>query len=197
MSNWWYSEKTPTVNFRNAMTIPRDLSLKHNGSHIFLASAPSPEIYAARASSKTYDLSKLEGTYTVGEILPENKGAYEIDFTVTPGADNNLTFRLYNSKGEQMLYTFDFEALTLNLDRSQSGIVDFDERFPKKDILTHLVKKDSYEVKVFVDRHSVELFVNDGDLTFTNTMFPTEVYNSMDLASADAAVSGLTIYELK
>ena len=151
----------------------------------------------ARASSKTYDLSKLEGTYTVGEILPENKGAYEIDFTVTPGADNNLTFRLYNSKGEQMLYTFDFDALTLNLDRSQSGIVDFDERFPKKDILTHLVKKDSYEVKVFVDRHSVELFVNDGDLTFTNTMFPTEVYNSMDLASADAAVSGLTIYELK
>ena len=197
MSNWWYSEKTPTVNFRNAMTIPRDLSLKHNGSHIFLASTPSPEIYTARASSKAYDLSKLEGTYTVGEILPENKGAYEIDFTVTPGSDNNLTFRLYNSKGEQMLYTFDFDALTLNLDRSQSGIVDFDERFPKKDILTHLVKKDSYDVKVFVDRHSVELFVNDGDLTFTNTMFPTEVYNSMDLVSADAEVAGLTVYELK
>lgn len=108
-----------------------------------------------------------------------------------------MTFRLFNTKGEEMLYTFDFEALTLNLDRSRSGITDFDERFGKKDILTHLVKKDSYDVKVFVDRHSVELFVNDGDLTFTNTMFPTETYNSLEFGSADAQLSGLTIYEIK
>lgn len=197
MSNWWYSEKTPTVNFRNAMTIPRDLSLKHNGEHIFLASVPSPEIYAARASSRELEALELKGEYVIDEILPDNKGAYEIDFTVVPGSDNDLTFRLFNDAGEEMLYTFDFDALTLNLDRSRSGITDFDERFGKKDILTHLVKKDRYDVKVFVDRHSVEVFVNDGDLTFTNTMFPTQTYNSLEFASDGAELSGLTIYELK
>jgi len=197
MSNWWYSEKTPTVNFRNAMTIPRDLSLKHNGEHIFLASSPSPEIYSARVSERTYEPVDIAGTFTVDEILADNQGAYEIDFTVEPGSDNIMTFRLFNVKGEQMLYTFDFGALTLNLDRSLSGITDFDERFGKKDILTHLVKKDAYEVKVFVDRHSVEVFVNDGDLTFTNTMFPTEVYDSFEFGCSDARLTGLTVYELK
>ncbi len=96
-----------------------------------------------------------------------------------------------------MEYTFDFKNLTLNLDRSQSGLTDFYKGFAKKDILTHLVKRERYEVKLFVDRHSTELFINDGDLTFTNCMFPTKVYNAMDFSSSDATLSDIFISKLK
>lgn len=197
MSNWLYSNEVPTKNFRNSMTLARDLSLKHNGRHLFLASVPSPEIYAARSEARNVEVPRLSGDFSVDSILPDNKGAYEIDFTVTPGKDDKLSFKLMNSKGEEMAYTFDFKALTLNLDRSRSGLTDFYEGFAKTDILTHLVKRDSYPVQVFVDRQSIELFVGDGDLTFTNCMFPTEVYNRLELSSSDCSVSDMRVYEIK
>lgn len=197
MSNWLYSNEVPTVNFRNSMTIARDLSLKHNGEHLFLASIPSAEIYSARIGDRKVDTPHISGKFSVPEILSENHGAYEIDFTVTPCSGQTLRFSLYNCKGEEMVYTFDFAASTLNLDRSHSGLTDFYSGFAKKDILTHLIKKDSYKVQLFVDRHSTEMFVNDGDLSFTNCMFPTETYNSLEFASSDASVSDLIIYELK
>lgn len=196
MSNWVYSASTPTVRFRNAMTLPRDLSLKHNGRHLFLASSPSPEVYAARGSSHILPTAFKDGRLTVPELLPDNDGAYEIDFTIAPGK-SPLFLRLYNAKGEEMLYTFDFQALTLKLDRSRSGIVDFHGAFAKKDILTHLVRRPTYKVQLFVDRHSTELFVNDGDLAFTNCMFPTEVLNSLEFAGPDAGISDLTVYNIK
>ncbi|NLZ20188.1 MAG: DUF4980 domain-containing protein [Bacteroidales bacterium] len=196
MSNWLYSGSTPTLRFRNAMTLPRDLSLKHNGKHLFLASSPSPEVYAARVSSRTVDASLRNGRISVPEILPDNDGAYEIDFTVAPGK-SPLSLRLYNGKGEEMLFTFDFKALTLTLDRSRSGVVDFHKDFAKKDILTHLVKRPEYKVQLFVDRHSTEMFIGDGDVCFTNCMYPTEVYNALELAGADAGISDLTIFNLK
>ena len=143
------------------------------------------------------EVPRLSGDFSVDSILPDNKGAYEIDFTVRPGKDDKLSFKLMNSKGEEMAYTFDFKALTLNLNRSRSGLTDFYEGFAKTDILTHLVKRDSYPVQVFVDRQSIELFVGDGDLTFTNCMFPTEVYNRLELSSSDCSVSDMKIYEIK
>jgi len=196
MSNWLYSGSVPTVRFRNAMTLPRDLSLKYNGRHLFLASTPSPEVYAARASSRTVDVSLGNGRFIVPEILPDNDGAYEIDFTVSPGK-SPLSLRLYNGRGEEMLFTFDFKALTLTLDRSRSGIVDFFKYFGKTDIQTHLVRRPEYKVQLFVDRHSTEIFIGDGDVCFTNCMFPTEVYNALELAGEDTGITDMTIYDMK
>lgn len=197
MSNWLYSNEVPSRNFRNSMTIARDLSLKHNGRHLFLASAPSPEIYSARAESHVIEVPHLSGKWQLSELLPDNDGAYEIDFTIIPGTDRHLSFKLFNSVSEEMEYDFDFSELTLNLDRSRSGLTDFYDGFGKKNILTHLVKSSCYHVKLFVDRQSTELFINDGDLSFTNCMFPTEVYNSLEFSSSDATIADMTIYKIK
>ena len=179
------------------MTIARDLSLKHNGRHLFLASAPSPEIYSARAESHVVEVPHLSGKWQLSELLPDNDGAYEIDFTIIPGTDRHLSFKLFNSVSEEMEYDFDFGELTLNLDRSRSGLTDFYDGFGKKNILTHLVKSSCYHVKLFVDRQSTELFINDGDLSFTNCMFPSEVYNSLEFSSSDATIADMTIYKIK
>ena len=42
-------------------------------------------------------------------------------------------------------------------------------------------------------------FVNDGDFVFTNCVFPTEVYNTFGVKSADSqfSVKDIKIYELK
>ena len=87
--------------------------------------------------------------------------------------------------------------MSLNLDRSGSGRTDFSDKFGKSDIRAKLVKRDRYELRLFVDRQSTELFINDGDVSFTNSIFPNEAYNRLSLTSPDARVSGIKVYRLE
>ena len=198
MSNWWYANQTPTRYFRNSMTIPRDLGLKHNGKHLILASTPSPEIFAARGEEKTVEDMVMDGKWSVDEILAENKGAYEIDFTVTPQSAGEFSLSLQNEKGEHATFLFDFRKNELVLDRSESGLTDFAPRYVTDPIVTPLVERKEYKVQLFVDRLSTEMFVNDGDAVFTNCVFPTEVLNTLVLSSdGQVSVKDFKIYEMK
>lgn len=199
MSNWWYSNQTPTRYFRNSMTIPRDLSLKHNGKHLILASTPSPEIFNARASEKKIGDFNVAGEWTMDQILADNNGAYEIDFTVVPESGKNLTMSLQNTKGEKASFSFDFEGLMLTLDRSKSGLTDFSPKYVTSDIKTPLVKRSEYRIQLFVDRMSTEMFVNDGDVVFTNCVFPTENLNSLvfNSESGNFSIKNMSVYEMK
>ena len=199
MSNWVYTGATPTHAFRNGMTLPRDLSLKSNGRHTILASVPSPEVYAARGAAKTVEGVKGASEFKIPEILAGNKGAYEIDFTVVPDAKGVFCFTLSNGKGETTVWKFDLKANKLLLDRSKSGIIDFNAAFAAKPVEVGLTPRASYKCQLFVDKLSTELFINDGDMVFTNCVFPTEVYNSFGVVSegCKVAVQDVMVYELK
>ena len=56
----------------------------------------------------------------------------------------------------------------------------------------------SYHLNVFVDKCSVELFVDGGRIAMTNLVFPTEVYNSLRFYTegGKAEVKNLSIHKL-
>ncbi|MBO7640710.1 MAG: GH32 C-terminal domain-containing protein [Bacteroidales bacterium] len=199
MSNWVYTGSTPTVTFRNGMTLPRDLSLKNNGKHIILASVPSPEVYAARFAERSIAGVSDAADFKIPEILNGNKGAYEIDFTVVPDAKGVFCFTLSNSKDEVTVWKFDLKNNKLELDRSKSGLTDFHQSFAAKPVEVGLNPRAEYKCQLFVDKMSTELFINDGDMVFTNSVFPTEVYNTFGVVTdgCKVAVKDVKIYELK
>ncbi|MBR6814087.1 MAG: glycoside hydrolase family 32 protein, partial [Tidjanibacter sp.] len=106
MSNWNYSNFVPTRYFRNAMTLPRELSLKHNGEHLFLASRPAAEVYAARKQQTEPVDVKVKGKALIGGLLEEFDGAYSIDMTLLPKGDKEYGFRLCNSLNEYVEFRF-------------------------------------------------------------------------------------------
>lgn len=199
MSNWWYTNQTPTQYFRNAMTLPRDLSLKHNGKHLILASTPAPEILKARTGERLIGEMVIDGRKQIDEILPDKSGAYEIDMTIIPGSANNFRMSLANDKGESMDFCFDFTKPELSLDRSKSGLTDFSPKYVTSPITTPLVKRTEYKIQLFVDKMSTEMFINDGDVVFTNCMFPTKTLNTLVMSSDSGMphVKDITIYEMK
>ena len=199
MSNRAYTGSTPTTFFRNSMTLPRDLSLKSDGRHLILASVPSPEVDAARSGGRDVDGVSSSKSMDISEILPSNKGAYEIDFTIVPEGKGNISFSLSNGKGETAIWELDPAGGKISFDRSRSGITDFSPSFAAKPVTTALPTRKEYKCRLFVDRLSTELFVNDGDFVFTNCVFPTEVYNTFGVKSADSqfSVKDIKIYELK
>ena len=199
MSNWVYTGATPTHAFRNGMTLPRDLSLKSNGRHTILASVPSPEVYAARSASRNVDGIEAANGYTIPEILPGNKGAYEIDFTIVPDAKGSFSFKLSNSKGETVVWNFNLKENKLVFDRSKSGLTDFHQAFAEKPVEVSLNPRAEYKCQLFVDKLSTELFLNDGDMVFTNCVFPTDVFNNFAVQSEGCRiqVKEVQVHELK
>jgi fructan beta-fructosidase len=87
---------------------------------------------------------------------------------------------------------------TLTLDRAKSGEIDFHEIFPRTHS-AHLVPIGT-EVKlhIFVDTSSIEVFANDGLLTFTECIFPNEQSHGLELFAegGNVTLKSLDIYQL-
>ena len=198
MSNWLYSNDTPTKYFRNSMTVPRELFLKHDGRKLVLGNMPSPEVYDAFGEARQIAAAEVDGNLDLGNVLPAS-GACRLEMTLVPDGNGRFGFRLANSLGEVSVFTFDEVAGTISLDRSRSGNVGFNSAFAEKPVTTPIVKKDRYKIVLLVDRISTELFLGDGDLAFTNTVFPTESYDRVQLFAEGCRVAAtdISMYEFK
>lgn len=198
MSNWDYANYVPTVNFRAASTVPRELRLVHNGKHLVVANYPVKEIDGLRADKITIDNITVDNSYTIDKLLATNDGAYEIEMTVKVSAAK-FGFKLQNKANESLDFLFDLNAETLIIDRSNSGNINFNTTFAPKPIKAPLVKKDEYKIRLLMDKASSELFVNTGELVQTNIIFPSEPYNIMVFESEGGTVNieNMNIYNFK
>ena len=199
MSNWDYANYAPSINFRNALTIPRELSLGNNGIHTVLKNSPIKEVENLRVGAPSvYSNIKVKHTYTIDQMLPNNEGAYEIEMTIECDKSDLFSFSLQNMKKELVKFDFNTRNHILSIDRSKSGIVSFASNFASQDIEAPLVPKQSYQIRLLVDKASVEMFVDNGEVVSTNTIFPTEAYNKLIFESeSQIVIKDITIYKLR
>ena len=198
MSNWDYANEIPTVNFRSAMTVARTLRLAHNGEHLVVASEPVKEVESLRRDPLSLADKTTSDTVTFENLLPNNQGAYELTFTVIPNDTDSFSFSIENIKGEALTYLFDIANKTLSVDRTKSSVA-FNANFAETLIKAPLTAKKSYTVRLLVDKASTELFVNNGEVVQTNTVFPSEVYNTLRFKTEKGTLNlnDITVYKLK
>ena len=169
MSNWQYANQVPTQQFRSANSIPRDLGLFRCGEETYVSVTPSKEMLAVRGA-------KLKKPTEACEIVVDAKSQTEIV--------------LSNAKGEQVTMAYDGQKQTFTMDRTKSGNVSFSEAFPAVTVApTYGTIK---QLRIFIDRCSIEAFDADGKMTMTNLVFPSEPYNNIKVKGGKA-----TIYDIK
>ena len=168
MSNWQYANQEPTRQFRSANGLPRDLGLKTIGGETYLTSVPSKEITAQRGA-------KLKKPVEACEIVVDVKGA--------------MTLELSNAKGELVTMAYDPQKQEFSMDRTKSGDVSFSEAFPCTTVApTYGQLK---QLRLFIDRCSIEAFDAEGRMAMTNLVFPSEPYNNIKVKGGKA-----TIYQI-
>lgn len=198
MNNWDYANHIPPVHFKGASTLPRELKLAHNGEHLVVANPPAEEVNALRGNTKKIDAFTVNKSHTIDNLTEGNTGSFEIEMDIEAGSASVFSFILANGKDERTVFSFDPEKGVFGIDRSKSGIVDFSDNFASETIKAPLVKKKSYQIRIFVDRASVECFVNDGELVQTNSIFPTEPYNSLSFESdEEVTISSINVYPIR
>ena len=165
MSNWQYANQVPTQQFRSANGLPRDLGLTTVGGETYLTSTPSKEVSALRGK-------KVKQPTETCEILVDVKGSA------------NIT--LSNAKGEQVIMNYDAQKQTFSMDRMKSGDVSFSEAFPC--VTTAPTYGSIHQLRLFIDRCSIEAFDSEGKMAMTNLVFPSEPYNIIKVKGGKASI---------
>ena len=157
MSNWQYANQVPTMQFRSANSVPRDLDLYEYEGQTYCGVTPSPELAAARPKKATKTLTDA------CEMVVTLKG--------------NTTITLANDKGEQVVMTYDEKSRTFAMDRTKSGQKEFSDDFAALTVAP--VHGKMSQLRLFIDRSSIEAFDADGKMAMTNLVFPTKPYNKV------------------
>ena len=169
MSNWQYANQVPTKQFRSANSIARDLGFFTYNGETYVSVVPSKEMLAVRGA-------KVKKPTEACEIVVDVKKQTEIV--------------LSNAKGEQVVMKYDAAKQTFTMDRTKSGDVSFSPDFPcVTEAPTYGTIK---QLRIFIDRCSIEAFDAEGKMAMTNLVFPSEPYNNIKVKGGKA-----TIYEIK
>ena len=165
MSNWNYATTTPTKGWRSAMTLPRELYLVQTEDGYNLNTNVIDEI-ARVSESIAMDTEKSDNVMSINsDELSNSIVSFEI---VSP---DGVEFSLNNSAGNK--FTMGYKGNNFYTNRTNSGLVDFNEKFtntePQKVQIGNL---DTLKVKLFIDKSSVEIFLNDGNYAMTNLVYP-------------------------
>lgn len=198
MSNWQYAGIVPTKQYRSANTIARDLSLYRENGDLLLRCAPSPEIGNARQATKNVPQFRVSDTYTIEKLLDKNEGGYEIEMEIRNSGAKRITLSLFNNKGESVLMYYDTALRQFVMDRSNSGETSFSGDFPAMTVAP-VSEGNTFKLRLFVDRSSIEAFGGDGKFVMTNIVFPSEPYNSLKFESGRGSfiIKKMSIHQLK
>ena len=199
MSNWQYQTVLPTMQYRGANTIARDLSLYRNADgELVMRCAPSPEIEAARVETHEIPSFRVKDSYEVPSLLDDNDGAYEIEMQLKNSGSSRIILTLSNDKGEKVHMHYDIARKQFVMERSESGRTDFSRDFPALTVAP-VDDTDTINLRLFVDRSSIEAFGDGGKFVMTNRVFPSAPYNRLTFETwrGNFKVKSLKVYKLK
>ena len=177
MSNWQYATVVPTTNWRSAMTLPRELKLKHAGNDVFIASQPVAELSGIQSKSFVLENLKFADSLDLSKKAGVIKFPCRLNFKLEDVSDFSLSFS--NDLGEALLVGYDKKLNQYFIDRSKSVKTDFEKGFAARHTAPRFTNKSNMNISLVVDVSSVELFADDGLTTMTEIFFPTTPYNKI------------------
>ncbi len=193
MTNQRYSGIIPASTWRGSMTLPRELSLKQTASGWRLIQQPLRELDLLRtASPKTIETTLSDNQpLNLGTI----DGAVELTANFEIGTAGGCGIRI--TSGETSVSIgIDCQQQMIFVDRTQSGGFDNPDYLQRHS--TSLDSLDTVMFHLFIDTGSVEVFVNDGEIVFSELLFmnPQDRQLEVYAIGGEAVVKNGSLYTL-
>jgi fructan beta-fructosidase len=179
MNNWDYANLVPTQTWRGAATLPRELTLKPVGKEFYLSSVPVKEFNAITKKAVVLRNINVKDKYNLSAKVAAFKGTYKMELSTTGQADFALQY--HNAKGDKLIVGYNKASNSFYVDRTQSGLVDFEKRFARKTIAPRISKSDTLSLTVILDHASVEVFADGGLSVLTDTFFSRGILDQLDI----------------
>ena len=143
------------------MTIPRELHIKDNK----VINVPVKELESLRKLEKSYeDLTLYKTTTLDGVSGTTAELILNIDLTATEEFEIYLRASKDRNQKTVISYNKTLELFKINRDESGEGITGIRE--------CPVLPADKMKLHIFLDRSSVEIFINDGEKVLTSRIYP-------------------------
>lgn len=180
MSNWVYAQEVPTTTWRSSMTLPREVKLKRingNGSYL-LTNYPTKEV-VEMPKEAVYELSKAQSQLEIKGADYLVEAQFVLSTRVKFSQSENVTLKFGNDSANIGL-TYSKTTGELIIDRSQSG---FDFKKNNKNLIKMIypLEGDYLSLDIWVDKTSIEVFVNGGECVSTQLFFPKKAFDTLTM----------------
>ena len=182
MSNWEYAAKLPTSPWRGQMSIPRRLSL--------VTDQAGPALRQEPITTRLRTEHKLIRQIKSNEIGGALEAPFEVELQFGGSSEQVFGIRLYTDKKHWTEIGFDRTKREFYMDRRQSGQA-ITAEFPIKTVAP-LAENRPYDLRLIVDRSSIEAFAQNGTIAMTNLIFPVSNNNRLKLFSASGKPVAIT-----
>ena len=176
MDNWQYAAALPTSPWRGQMTLPRQLSLKSTVEGIRLVQKPfdMPNAFDGEVagSGNVNTVNAVLEKLSPRALAAVRDHRFILDSEISLGTAQEIGWKLLGSDGHQTLVGYNRSRQNLFFDRSHSGVTGFNKDFAARTEAPLRLNGDRLNLRIFVDRCSVEVFANDGQIAMTNLVFP-------------------------
>jgi fructan beta-fructosidase len=186
MSNWLYANQVPTIKWRNAMTLPRDLKLMHVGNEVLLTSKPVSELSKIQSKPIVAENILISDSADIAKKTGKLKFPCRINLYMDAGKDFSLVFS--NSLGQKLVIGYDMLKNQYFIDRTNSGKTDFQKDFAARHFAPRFITDNKINLSIILDESSVELFADDGLTVMTEVFFPDVPFDKSYIHTKDKVV---------
>ena len=198
MNNWDYADKVPTHPWRGQMTFPRRLGLAATENGLRLTQNPVREIESLRQDHvmlRNARWSDLEA------LLARQKwpSTLEIVAKLQLQGTREFAFELRKGAAHVTRAGYDAKRNVFYLDRTRSGKALSGTEFPSRHEARSVSHDGVIDLRLVLDRSSVELFGNDGLVAITDLIFPERSDNGVgvDVDGDPPKIMSLDMWTLK
>lgn len=198
MSNWQYAQDVPTEPWQGVQSLPREVYLKTLPEGVRLIQKPITALREIREDEISFSDIDIDDLYDLTELHGITGTEYEMILDLKIQDADTAGVLVRKGSGQQTVIGFDSIENTVFTDRENSGKTTFSSSFPGISYGPADAENGLIRLHIFVDRSTVEVFVNNGKTVISDLIFPDIDSNGIALFSrgGSATIEKLSIFQL-
>jgi len=188
-NNWTYAGTIPTSGYRGQYAVPRSLSLRkvNNADGYHLLQTPVAEITQHEINAYSNPAINVNSTLKLDSV---SGTSLDIQFNLSMANAATAGINVLQSGTEQTTITLNKALSEVLLDRTKSGNSSFSSAFSGvESAKMDNVDFNNITCRILVDQSIVEVFINSGEYTITDLVFPTQAKGGISLFSTGGTAS--------
>jgi len=199
MSNWQYAQQVPTIRWRSAMTLPREVSLVRISENEWKLQSKIVREFESYIGNK---ISVSNDSILADKLLIQQKKPLVCALNISFNRKKlKEAFTILISSAEKDSLEIGFDPITNHyfIDRVKAGISGFNKAFAAKHFAPCLSRNNELVMKIVLDKASIELFTDDGFTVMTDIFFPAGEMNKIEVYTdgLKKILTGTEFYTLK
>lgn len=187
MNNWQYARDIPTGKWRGATTFPRSLELFFDKGEYFVLSHPVKELeklYSNKTQIKSKTISPII-TIKEGISLPVE---LNLIFESSKDFEDDFGIIISNTKNEKVSIGYNHKTKELFVDITKNGWQSPNVDFAVVSKAPYQIPEKTVSIRLIIDNASVEAFIDNDKIVFTNQFFSTQPFSKIEAYSKKGIV---------